>query len=927
MRRIGYFLCPLLICLSTRVLANPNEDFEKAIQAFSQTNPNTAYIHLKNVLQQAPEHIPAKVLMGKVLLHKGYFNEAIIEFEEALDAGADIASMLDELATAYLFSGKNDSVISLGQHNTLASSQRFDWHLLAAAASLNKGQTEQAEKHYAAASALQPTSLRLLNSKAALRLKQRRYNEAEHLIRQALQADPENPQSLQLQAEWLQLNANPHRAQIFYEKAVTLSPQDPLLKRALLRNYVSQHKLDEAETTIKQILQYTPDDPYALLLAAWLSAIKQQSESSALAGQQLSAQLWKLTREQIEAQPSRLYSRALLSYVEGSYEKARSDLSSYIELVPADLNAIAILAQIYMRQNDSSLAIQLLEQHTANLNAMPELAQQLTTLYISTNRTNKAEQLVASLRLQYPDNAEFAVLHAAVLKKLAQPAEAVKLINNYESEYGSSALISTNQAIFALEQGDYAKALALIDKQLLKAPQNAGYLNFKAAVLIKMAQPEQAKQILQQLLLRDPTYQPAKFNLAQQLLAENDHSAAITLLEPQIAKGLQYKPAPTLLALAYIRAGRQHEAKELLRKVSAVVPYPPAEELLFDLLMQQKHYAEALTLVNKSLDRSFLNETLLWKKAQLLKLLEKPDDALYQTELLRSMIQTDADKLLRLALLQRELGKFTASEQSLLSAQQLKPQSRLIQLELANHFIQTAQPSAAEKWLNRLKPYAAKDANIQMLVGDVALLQNNATSAVKAFQHALKLAPDFRLVWAKLYQLAKQGVEPELFSHLAIEALRSDREFFWLRRLLAEHYVNQHNSEEAILHYEILLAAGQFTDDVTLYNNLASLLLNDKPTKALEYAETAVKLAPKHAAALDTYGWVLSKNGQYQLAVAALRQANTLDAADPAIRFHLAYTLVKLQRSDEARLLLQELLADTADFADKAEAKALLQQI
>src|SRR5690606_4754603 len=158
MCRIGSVLCLILfLSLSAAVAANPDEDFEKAIQAFSQTNPNAAYIHLKNVLQQAPEHIPAKVLMGKVLLHKGYFSEAITEFEEALTAGADIASMLDELATAYLFAGKNDNVIALGKIYTLAPAQRFDWHLLAAAASLNKDETEHAEQHYAAASALQPT--------------------------------------------------------------------------------------------------------------------------------------------------------------------------------------------------------------------------------------------------------------------------------------------------------------------------------------------------------------------------------------------------------------------------------------------------------------------------------------------------------------------------------------------------------------------------------------------------------------------------------------------------------------------------------------------------------------------------------------------------------------------------------------------------
>lgn len=923
----GKSYCFVLMLLSNCAFASPDEDFELAVQAFVQADTNTAYIHLKNVLQQAPEHISAKVLMGKILLDKGYFSDAITEFEEALHAGADIASMLDALATAYLFSGKNQQVIDLGSQHTLTSGLQFDWHLLAAAAYLNTGDIEQAEAHYLAASKLQSTSQRLLNSQAALRLKQRRYSEADAIIRQALNQDADNPQTLQLHAEWLQLTGNPQDAQVFYERATQLSPTDPLLRRALLRNYVSQHKLALADATVKHILQYTPEDPYALLLAAWLAAITPDSATSSKPQQQLSELLWQMSREQIEAQPSRLYSRALLSYVDGDYEKARSDLTSYMQLVPADLNAVAILAQVYNRQNDQSAAIQLLEQHIKHLNTMPDLAQQLITLYIRTNKANKAEQLIAALRLQYPDNAEFAILHAAVLKQLSRHTQAQQLVDSYAQQHGSTALISTNQALTALENNDLPQAMRLVEQLLLQAPDNSGYLNFKAAVLIKQQQYAAAKTLLHSILQLDPKYQAAQFNLAQIALTENAIDKAITLLEPIVASKNGYKPAPTLLAAAYIKAGKMTEAETLLRDVSAVTPYPPADELLFDLYLQQHNYEAALLLVNKGLERAFLNETLLWKKAQLLKLLKRNDEASYNTELLSSIVQHDADKLLRLAMLQRELAQYPASERSLLAAHSIKPDAKIIKLELVNHYLLTNTVKQAEHWLQRLKPQATKDANVQMLQGDVALMQGNNQLAIAWYQRALQLDRKFKLVWIKLYQLAKQTTDAANFSQLALDTLQQQSDFSWLRRLLAEHYVNMQQHADAIQQYETLLAAGYFTDDVTLYNNLANLYLPTNAATALIHAETAVRLGPKHAPALDTYGWILSKTGQYQQALAVLRQAHTLDAAAPAARFHLAYTLVQLQRSDEAKIILQQLLADNSAFSEKVAAEQLLQQL
>ncbi|WP_240220012.1 XrtA/PEP-CTERM system TPR-repeat protein PrsT [Rheinheimera hassiensis] len=920
----------LLWCLSLTpgtLFASAEADYEKALQAFQKDEQQAAYIHLKNVLQQAPDHIPAKVLMGKILLQKGYFNEAIVEFEESLREGADIELMLAELANSYLFTGKHQQVIALGQDHKLSADSQFDWHLFTAAAYLNLNDTDNARQHFQLAGKLQPDSVRLLNSQAALLLKEKSLKEAELLIEQALQQNNANPQSLQLKAELLQLQGQLPKAQQYYEQAVQLSPQDPLLRRALLRNYVSQYKTELAEATLQIILQQTPDDPYALLLSAWLSSLKQNLVDATAVSTQLSEKLWQLSKEQVVNQPSLLFSRALLSYVDGNYEKARSDLVSYNQAVPADLNAVAILTDVYIRQGDNGVAIQLLERHLAQLNNMPELAQRLITLYIRTNRAYKAEQLIANLRLQFPDNIDFTLLHAAVLKQIAQDQQARDLIAEQSALHSDNLLLRINHALLALDNKDYAQALTLADQLLSEDADNVHYLNFKAATLIKSGQAQLAIPVLEHILTLQPAHTAAQFNLATLAIHQQQYQQAIALLEPLVQLYPQHKPASTLLGMAYFRAEQFEKAETVLLKTVASKPYPPADELLFDLYFHQGRYQQALVVTEQALKRSFMDETLLWKKAQLLLLLKQPDESIKVQNLLVGLITADADKMLRLALMQRESADLAASGQSLHSALQLAPQHKLLQLELVNHYLITEQYNKAEQ---QLKPLAAKfpsDPNILMLQGDIVAAQQQYEAARKIYLNAIGHDPQFRLAWVKLYQLAKSGYGANAFTDAALKTLNTSKDPSWLRRLLAEHYVNQQLTAEAITQYETLLANGDFTEDALLHNNLANLYLGSDTAKALQHAEKTLALAPKQAFSLDTYGWVLAQSGQYQQAVAVLRQANALNATDPTIRFHIAYTLVKLQRQAEAIELLRQVLANSNDFTEKQQATQLLEQL
>ena len=103
----------------------------------------------------------------------------------------------------------------------------------------------------------------------------------------------------------------------------------------------------------------------------------------------------------------------------------------------------------------------------------------------------------------------------------------------------------------------------------------------------------------------------------------------------------------------------------------------------------------------------------------------------------------------------------------------------------------------------------------------------------------------------------------------------------------------------------------------------AELSIATLQTAAMAFVEEALVLDPRSAALLDTKGWILALNEDYQAGLGVLRQAYTLDASDPSVQFHIAYTLAQLQRGSEAKALLNKHGTLAKQFREKPNAEAL----
>ena len=128
---------------------------------------------------------------------------------------------------------------------------------------------------------------------------------------------------------------------------------------------------------------------------------------------------------------------------------------------------------------------------------------------------------------------------------------------------------------------------------------------------------------------------------------------------------------------------------------------------------------------------------------------------------------------------------------------------------------------------------------------------------------------------------------------------------------------------QASKHYEKLILVDDLPNKANIYNNLANIMISSDIVIAMSCANEAVKLNPNSSSILDTQGWLYTKNNNPQQGLNILRQAFTLNSENPAIRYHLAFTLNKLGRTQEAKTELTLALGSDKYFEERAQAQAL----
>jgi Flp pilus assembly protein TadD len=216
---------------------------------------------------------------------------------------------------------------------------------------------------------------------------------------------------------------------------------------------------------------------------------------------------------------------------------------------------------------------------------------------------------------------------------------------------------------------------------------------------------------------------------------------------------------------------------------------------------------------------------------------------------------------------------------------------------------------------NEAAPYA--------LEAELLAQQGDLPGASNTYDKALDIETSARYA-VRAYQIRNQlgtadRVEP-LIKFLEVRPLDGN-----MRNYLANAYNNLDEIDTANAQYERVLA--QEPENFVALNNLAWNYLTDGDARAEGLARRAYDLRPDSSAVVDTLGWILVKKGSLEEGIAMLRSALELGDARPEIRFHLAAGLVAAGQTEEAKTILQEILATEDEFSSRQEAEDLVKSL
>ncbi len=938
----GLFCAALIVscAFSTDAVAQENSDtvyayYEEAVISFNKEEYETSYIHLKNALDIDPDHLPSKILIGRLLLINNLPEAAITEFEEALLAGADPNIVLVPLLRAYIFVQEFKKATTVSLQN-LSRDNKFEIYLLQASAYNNTNNTELAFAHYQKAKLLKPESTRLLNSMASLYMSNDVWGKAATLIQESLALDADNPKTQHLQGTFLLLQDNVDGAIKTFEFAYSKSPNSPIIQRSLASAYLRGGMQKKAVTLIERMLKETPD-PFTKLLYAQLTNEENNEQADKL--YQEVTQTLSLLPEDIRVNRTDItLINALAAYFQKNYEQAAGDLQRYVQKAPNNMNALKLLVDALIQLEQFSNAVRVLEENNAMVMKELPLTVTLCNLYFKLDRGFKCESIIRELRVFIEDQSTLNLLEVRSLNNRGESRKALKLFEEFFNNVDYPYLRQLHIELL-LQNGFTSRARQVMDSEIKRAegvigdlPREIYLLN--ATVLLQERKLEDAFNQVQNVLKREPNLSSARFLQAQIMYYQNRFDASITMLE---SINPTYSPLAVAKFVAQnkISQNKLDEAYDLINPLFEKNPKNTSMlEMMMEIFSLKEDYQNALWINQKLMKASFMNPQYLLTQAKLHLKANQLENAVNSFDKIANVVKDNPIGLVQLAQLQSDAQLFDDAYENIKRARtmlrgdmNLDMQARILQADilLKNRQYNQAITLARSVVLNAFSRDDKTVLRLQamFIIGEVYRAQEQYQQAADMFVELFNNGMPNQ-AGAYLYELTTKRLNEDVFSMHAENLLKSQPEQQFVRRLVADFYLQTNQRELASSHYNRLLEDERVAKREQIYNNLANILVDTDLDEADKYVQMAFEINQQDAQILDTMGWIYFQRNDYLNALRQFRKAYVLDSTEPGIKYHLAYVLYKLGRISEAKKQLERLFEDHDDFQQQAKAKALL---
>jgi putative PEP-CTERM system TPR-repeat lipoprotein len=613
-----------------------------------------------------------------------------------------------------------------------------------------------------------------------------------------------------------------------------------------------------------------------------------------------------------------------IEYMLGNLQMAETYLNKVAKVAPNNLNALRLLAATQLRLGRIGDAERTLA--PALRSTKPDAGVLVVAGEIALAKKDfpQASSLFEQAAKLNPDSA--AIRTELGLSRLAQgdnrAIDDLKMASGME---GSSNRADTFIILKQLESKQYDAALASIAALEKKQPANPLTWNYRAAAYLGKQDIQRARDSFSQALKLDPAFFPAAANLAQLDLKANQPAAARQRFEGILKADPKHLNA--MLAMADLSLRNKDEKAHVSWLEKAATTHPQAMQPRIALARYQfakgdknKALATAREAVNTQPDAPVALELLGTTQLAV----GDTTNALGSYRKLADRLPNQPAPLVKLATAQVAAKDLAGARNTLQDALRLQADFVDAQLILGGIEIQSARFDEAHKLAKQVQQQKPDNPAGFILEGDTAFARKDYPAALVAFERAQKLSPSGALLVRQM-QAFSAAQRPEEGEKRLVSWLSSHPQDASIRAVLAESLIKREQYKAAAENYLILNKNNP--NNLLVLNNLAWSLFESKDSRALGFAEQALKLNPDNPAVIDTLGWILVQRGQMERGIKLLQQAlaKTPDVAD--IQFHLASAFAK--SGDHARALseIERLLASGVAFPQEQEARSLLKQL
>ncbi len=907
------------IMLGTWIGAWPlvaHADYLSSAQAaLKKGDLKSAQIDLRNAVRNDPQNAEAHYWLGRVAFELGDPVAAEREAQAARDRGFDPHKTVLLLTQALLTQNKFDDLLQRlkpeGKDATLDAS------ILVARGYAQVGlkRPDDAQKSFNEAEQAAPNSVEPLLADARLAVARADLNDAQAKIDRAIAAQPKSPEALLAKAQLLRLKGDVPGAISVLDELITDQPSvmQARLDRASLE--LASGKNDAARADIALVLKGTPGNVQAIYLNAVLEAQAKNFKAADADLERIASFIGRIQRA--------YYLQAVVKEQLGQFEQAEDAARKYLARAPNDLAAYKVLARIQFAKHRPDQVIDTLAKVTESGKADAEAYDLIGRAYAAANRGTDAIAAFQKAESLAPNDVGVQTRLASVRMGMGDVDTAVGDLEH--TLQLAPKLPSVSEALFfaALATGDTAKAADALDR--IRKAQGETEITGNLEGLFKLAQIDfaGAKATFTELVQKYPDFTPAKINLARVDIMEGNKADGENLLKDVLIRQPTAEPALTMLVNSYVATNHLDDAVALVERGHAAEPnLVRITVTLGDLYIRSGQPQKALDLAQNEKGANASSTDILSLKAAAYLALGQRKEArdTYNNILKQDPSVVGARRQLVALLI--EAGEFETARNVLQAGIANDPRNYQLYQDFAMVDLKSTGMDAALATADRLQSQDREFPAIHALKGDIYMASNRPQDAANAYKDAFNSAPSSLLATRYSAALLRAG-QPDEATRVLLDWLGKHSDDMVATEQVAEIAIAQHKLDDAERFLQAVLK--QKPHDAVALNNLAWVYQQlGKDDQAQALARQAYILSPNPQTA-DTLGWILASTGKSQEAVPLLRQATgDVTTADPRIVYHYAVALKDAGNKDEAKKNLEAVVANKADFKEKVEAQKLL---